>query len=291
HIWATMNTSDQSLFPIDSAFKRRWDWKYMPISNAKKDWGIEIGDNRYDWWDFVEKINEKIGATTNSEDKKLGYFFCKAKDNVISAETFTGKVIFYLWNDVFKDYDFSDAIFNDENGDKLTFDKFHTAEDCNSKVVEEKIALFLKNLGVAPKNESIVVPAEDEDGNQVGATQRNHDKFTINGGPEHPKNKLTYECIQAFIKLHPEMPADEVYRTWASLGDIVPHFVETEAQYNARTDNSKDRSKPLDCAGTKIYVMCDGYGDHNGKADQLMDKVNAQDWGITIRRIIKPQTV
>lgn len=78
YIWATMNTSDQSLFPIDSAFKRRWDWKYIPISNANKDWAIKVNGNKYDWWNFLEKINAQIGSTTNSEDKKLGYFFCKA---------------------------------------------------------------------------------------------------------------------------------------------------------------------------------------------------------------------
>jgi 5-methylcytosine-specific restriction endonuclease McrBC GTP-binding regulatory subunit McrB len=101
YIWATMNTSDQSLFPIDSAFKRRWDWKYIPISDAGKGWMINVNGNKYDWWDFLEKINNLIGSTTNSEDKKLGYFFCKADtNNEISAETFVGKVIFYLWNDV-----------------------------------------------------------------------------------------------------------------------------------------------------------------------------------------------
>lgn len=78
YIWATMNTSDQSLFPIDSAFKRRWDWTYMPISNAEMHWMIEVNGYNYDWWQFLEKTNEKIGSTTNSEDKKLGYFFCKA---------------------------------------------------------------------------------------------------------------------------------------------------------------------------------------------------------------------
>lgn len=292
YIYATMNTSDQSLFPIDSAFKRRWDWKYTPISNAKKDWVIEVGKNRYDWWNFLEEINKKIDKTTHSEDKKLGYFFCKAKDGIISAETFTGKVIFYLWNDVFKDYEFSDDIFNDDNGGKLTFDKFHTTEGCESKVVEEKIALFLKNLDIATKNESGVLPAtEDEDGNLPDAKGKNFDKFTVNDGPECAKNKLAYECIKEFIRLHPKITAEEVYRTWASLGNIVPHFVETEAQYNARNDNSKDRSMSLDCADAKIYVAHDGYGDHNGRANLLMEKVNGQDWGITIKRIIHPETV
>lgn len=151
YIWATMNTSDQSLFPIDSAFKRRWDWKYIPISDAGKGWTICVNKNKYDWWDFLEKINKLIGSTTNSEDKKLGYFFCKANDNnEISAETFVGKVIFYLWNDVFKDYDFNDKIFYDEKGDKLTFNRFYTAEGVDSKVVEDLVELFLKNLKLSP---------------------------------------------------------------------------------------------------------------------------------------------
>ena len=146
YIWATMNTSDQSLFPIDSAFKRRWNWTYMPISNANENWVIKIDNSSYDWWSFIEKINDKIGATTNSEDKKLGYFFCKAKDKVISQKTFVGKVIFYLWNDVFKDYDFDDDIFNDVDGSKLTFEKFYTSEGMNSQIVSEKVIRFLENL-------------------------------------------------------------------------------------------------------------------------------------------------
>lgn len=286
YIWATMNTSDQSLFPIDSAFKRRWDWTYMPISNAEKDWIIEVDGSKYDWWQFLEKINEKIGSTTNSEDKKLGYFFSKAQDGVISAKTFVGKVIFYLWNDVFKDYEFGDAIFNDEDGSKLSFDKFYTSEGKNSKVVEEKVALFLKNLGLIPieisKEESEI---EDEDGNTPESNSRNYDKFTVNDGAECAKNKLAIECIKEYIKLNPDITAQEVYEKWTSLGSIVPHFIETKEQFDSRTDNSK-RSDAVDCYGIPIYVARNGYGS-NGKADILMKLVNEKNWGITIKKIIK----
>ena len=286
YIWTTMNTSDQSLFPIDSAFKRRWDWTYMPISNAEKDWIIEVDGSKYDWWQFLEKINEKIGSTTNSEDKKLGYFFCKAQDGVISVKTFVGKVIFYLWNDVFKDYEFGDAIFNDEDGSKLSFDKFYTSEGKNSKVVEEKVALFFKNLGLIPieisKEESEI---EDEDGNTPESNSRNYDKFTVNDGAECAKNKLAIECIKEYIKLNPDITAQEVYEKWTSLGSIVPHFIETKEQFDSRTDNSK-RSDAVDCYGIPIYVARNGYGS-NGKADILMKLVNEKNWGITIKKIIK----
>ena len=287
YIWATMNTSDQSLFPIDSAFKRRWDWTYMPISNAEKHWVIGVNGNNYDWWQFLEKINEKIGSTTNSEDKKLGYFFCKAQNGIISAKAFVGKVIFYLWNDVFKDYEFVDAIFNDVDGSKLSFKKFYTSEGLMSEIVEGKVELFLKNLKIEPikaiEDENEII--EDEDGNTVESSSRNHDKFTVNDGVECGKNKLAIECIKEYIKLNPGITAQEVYNTWSSLGNIVPHFIESKEQYDARTDNSK-RSDAIECSGSLLYIAHNGYGS-NGKADTLMNLVNEKGWGITIKKIVK----
>ena len=153
YIWATMNTSDQSLFPIDSAFKRRWDWKYTPIANGNKDWKITADGKEYDWWQFLEKINTQIGNATHSEDKKLGYYFCKpVKGKTIDAETFVSKVVFYLWNDVFKDFaEDAGSIFNDEDGTVLSFNKFYTTgTDGNAVVVEQKVTQFLQNLGVDP---------------------------------------------------------------------------------------------------------------------------------------------
>ncbi|MBQ0090333.1 MAG: hypothetical protein KBT27_13485 [Prevotellaceae bacterium] len=104
HIWATMNTSDQSLFPIDSAFKRRWDWKYMPIKYSNKDWKVVlIGNTSVEWVKLQQKLNDLIYDATESEDKMLGDWFVKADtNNVISEEVLVGKIIFYLWNDVAK---------------------------------------------------------------------------------------------------------------------------------------------------------------------------------------------
>lgn len=117
YIYATMNTSDQSLFPIDSAFKRRWDWEYEPIKYKNTDWGIEIGNNLYSWTSFQKKVNEKIFEDTNSEDKMLGDYFVKANnENVISEKLFVNKVLFYLWNDVCKDGD-SEIFKTDDNKD------------------------------------------------------------------------------------------------------------------------------------------------------------------------------
>ncbi len=176
YIWATMNTSDQSLFPIDSAFKRRWDWNYVPISNAGKNWMIEVNGVRYDWWNFLEAINDKVYHATYSEDKKLGYFFCKAKDGVISADKFVSKVIFYLWNDVFKDSEFEGDTFKDEDGEKLSFDKFYSVENNQVKVNEKKIVKFLSNLNLEPDSEA------DEDNSEEGVETEGDKKL-----PKTPK--------------------------------------------------------------------------------------------------------
>ena len=128
YIWATMNTSDQSLFPIDSAFKRRWDWTYIPIKQHDEGYRIKIDTVTYDWWGFLEKINQVIGDTTSSEDKKLGYFFVKAEDKEIRADKFVSKVLFYLWNDVFKNYGFDNPIFSRGENKKFAFSDFFTKE-------------------------------------------------------------------------------------------------------------------------------------------------------------------
>lgn len=169
YIWATMNTSDQSLFPIDSAFKRRWEWKYMKIKEGKDengnslDWKIVVkdadGNNRQinsedslSWWTFIQKINDIIASMTSSADKQLGYFFCKAKDGVISGDKFVSKVVFYLWNDVFKDYGFEDAslfryetVVDGKSTEKdLTFPDFYDEEGENINV--DRLVDFLEKV-------------------------------------------------------------------------------------------------------------------------------------------------
>lgn len=153
HIWATMNTSDQSLFPIDSAFKRRWDWIYMPIENAGKNWIIEVNSHEYDWYAFIDAINKEVLALTHSEDKQLGYFFAKAENNKIEAKTLVNKVYFYLWTDVFKDYEFeSQKAFKKADGNEaIAFKDFFK----NGKVDEGMAEQVLINLGLnKPKDTS-----------------------------------------------------------------------------------------------------------------------------------------
>lgn len=203
YIWATMNTSDQSLFPIDSAFKRRWDWKYVPIregrdkeTNAPLNWYINTGDKQYKWWSFISKVNELIGSLTNSEDKKLGYFFCKAKDGEIDADLFVSKVIFYLWNDVFKDYGFDDKDFQDEEGKILSFDRFYEDKNGKTNVDIAIVKQFLENLGVEDffSDEGEEEDSEDSyekesdwnlnNNNNSNSNSYDYTKYRVNGSSE-----------------------------------------------------------------------------------------------------------
>lgn len=223
YIWATMNTSDQSLFPIDSAFKRRWDWKYVPIregrdkeTNAPLNWYINTGDKQYDWWSFISKVNKLIGSLTNSEDKKLGYFFCKAKDGEIDADLFVSKVIFYLWNDVFKDYGFDDKDFQDEEGKILSFDRFYKDKNGTTCVDIANVELFLENLGIDE-----FIPEKGEEEENIDAAPSNNEtkgndntKYKLNGSKPLGKGELGISIIKQYLNEHPEMKYSEIKETF-----------------------------------------------------------------------------
>ena len=287
YIWGTMNTSDQSLFPIDSAFKRRWDWTYMPISNAYKEWTIKVGNDNYDWWSFLESINDKIGSTTNSEDKKLGYFFCKAQNDVIPVEKFVGKVIFYLWNDVFKDYEFCDAIFNDEDGSKLTFAKFYTEEGRNARIVTDKVAVFLKNLGLEP---SFIEPDAETNSvpNSESGSQMDYSKYSLNGEGSYSKGGLVYEAVKRYATAHAESTADEIVNTWLRLGINVPYLVETVEEHEQRKQQTSDsrfdqKSKMLELPNHEVIYISNQFNVQ--RIEDFIEKVNAQPWHLTLAKI------
>lgn len=305
YIWATMNTSDQSLFPIDSAFKRRWDWKYVSISegrdkatNAPLNWYINTGDKQYNWWSFISKVNELIGSLTNSEDKKLGYFFCKAKDGEIDADLFVSKVIFYLWNDVFKDYGFDDKDFQDEEGKILSFDRFYEDKNGKTNVDIAIVELFLENLGVEKtsfnKEEDDDVDDEDsieEESSNSTTEKRSRDNshYTINGRGNYKKGPLALAVLQNYTNSNPSKTVKEIMEDWTPVVVVnVPHMLETQEEYNTRISNSKDKSNRSRANIVKwgnnnvIYISTEWNID---TISEFIQKVNAQDWGINIEKI------
>lgn len=185
NIIATMNTSDQSLFPMDSAFKRRWDWKYIPTTpptdksrtmelsfkdktTTKYGTTIDAGDYEYDWTEFLEKINEKIQNATHSDDKQLGFWFVKTEEGAeeITISSFVSKVVFYLWNDVFKDMGAKDnnpfTIKVDGKNVVMSFNSFFEMNSLG-QIVENIGVLhtFLRNVGVEPKVKKAITDAQD----------------------------------------------------------------------------------------------------------------------------------
>ena len=122
NIIATMNTSDQSLFPMDSAFKRRWSWEYVPIRYDEPKSAaflINIPGSPFEKWvDFLKKINGIILEKTQSEDKQMGNYFIKGD---IGPQEFKDKVMFYLWSEVCKDcYQSQENFFRAKIGDNTS---------------------------------------------------------------------------------------------------------------------------------------------------------------------------
>lgn len=159
HIVATMNTSDQSLFPMDSAFKRRWEWEYVPISFDNTEIAeakiIIDKDHKYNWKDFVVAVNDKILSDLESSDKQLGPWFAKPKCGIIERDQFVSKVMFYLLTDAYKDMNLSDEKFyfedlfkNDGNSKLVHF--IETGLKINN-IVQQKVTNQTKKENSNPE--------------------------------------------------------------------------------------------------------------------------------------------
>ena len=149
-ILATMNSSDQNVFTLDTAFKRRWAFEQISndidadTTHPYKDWFIP-GTN-ISWAKFLKKINEKILefkiSNSSSEDKRLGKYFvtkdCLTEtakvigDCEMEANNFAYKVLEYLWNDVCK--------LNPE--EMFDLSKYQTLEDLIEGFKREQTLVF-----------------------------------------------------------------------------------------------------------------------------------------------------
>lgn len=301
HIWATMNTSDQSLFPIDSAFKRRWDWEYVPIKRADKEpenkWIIKVthGGKTYwcYWWEFLEAINHQIEETTHSEDKQLGYFFAKPKngEDFISTDTFVNKVIFYLWNDVFKDED--SAVFQYDNNKVEDVSVNHSGTMYFRHFMENKdemIHYFINQLFAMGKDSTPVVPIdylkndtdskviehlpkmrEDCDETPMPTKNGNNDEIKEEKGDEKGKVEYAYpEYANIFGKVDSELNANG-YEKHRSNGNSIDYKIKdipaTICYISARLIKAKN-----DSYGEVLLWMTTDKADPK-KSKSLRDKI------------------
>lgn len=247
HIWATMNTSDQSLFPIDSAFKRRWDWRYIPIDYTDRGHYINCGDTQYSWADFLQKVNDRVESVTQSEDKKLGYWFMGngAEQKEITIDRFVSKVVFYLWNDVFKDFGKSgNTIFKD------SFAKFHLFFDFSGKPKFDVVKAFLDALEV--KSREIELTEEE----LAEASNSASSDFTLNGVQMSLKD-IALNVVKNYATANPQMNAVAIKNTFmeACKGCGISHIVETDEEYRVRAASqySANRSQtPLTLANGEV---------------------------------------
>lgn len=144
-ILATMNTSDQNVFTLDTAFQRRWEMTQV-TNQFKPDHEFAdkpISDTSVTWKVFNETVNEIIvrkNPMASTEDKRLGTYFIKAQDLSVGSKNFPEKVIKYLWDDAVKFK--RDIIFNDKDYPTLE----NVIEHFENSTMDDRLKIFAEGL-------------------------------------------------------------------------------------------------------------------------------------------------
>lgn len=287
YIYATMNTSDQSLFPIDSAFKRRWDWEYEPIKYKNTDWVIDIDGAEYRWSDFQKEVNKHILKDTGSEDKMMGDYFINPPTKVISFNLFRNKILFYLWNDVCKDGD-ADIFPIDTD---FSFSKLYDEDN------KQLIISMMDKLGLKPIDRDDLEDNDDtsEDDDNIPSTIR----YSINGEETDEKGKawgkgaLVKRAVEIYCDNHQQDTAAQIRDTWRAANFIIPHIVETDEDREKRIKDSHDpkaaeRSKEIRLSNSESLHVSTQVGDgknRKGFLDFLSIIQSKPEWGINIQEL------
>ena len=283
YIWATMNTSDQSLFPIDSAFKRRWNWRYQPIDTHVKQWTFSVGSDKYLWGDFLDVVNPVIKEVTESADKQMGYFFAKADPRTIPAdnpergniveEVFLNKVLFYIWTDVFKDYAVTDSRFIDEATGRL-FDFPSFFRD------HAKLEEFISQL----KLQKVLPEAAGQD----------QTRYLINGQGRadrtaFPPSQVFKAAVEKYVVEHPEQDAEQVIAYWQPLVERFGEMIIDDEQHAAYAETGEgrrnDNFKAVPVNGGTVWASWANWTkrqDGSHPVQQLADELRANGSGIDI---------
>lgn len=292
YIYATMNTSDQSLFPIDSAFKRRWDWEYEPIKYKNTDWVIDINGEKFSWVSFQRIVNSRILASTNSEDKMLGDYFVNPHDKTITDKLFLNKVLFYLWNDVCKDGE--GEIFKTSEDKEVSFSKLYGDEGTQTLIKMMEYLGVEKVANVNNTDPGILEDEEEATESTNGVTSRSYDNSRYqmnndnNNGRGYSKRGVVLATVKYYCSQHPEMNANEVMANWLSLNLITPNIVETVEVHEEKVRKSSDprienRTYPITLQNGDILYVSNQFNPE--RINDFMEKVNAQNWGINIQKI------
>ena len=278
YIYATMNTSDQSLFPIDSAFKRRWDWEYEPIKYKNTDWKIVIDGTEYSWFSLQRKVNDKILSATSSEDKMLGDYFVNPSDGIITDKVLLNKILFYLWNDVCKDGE--GDIFRTKEGDKeadITFSDLYGTDK------SDKLKAMMNYLQVDVAEYEGGKDMEQE--NLVDSAS----KIEVNGKSVKYINVIPYMAIKEYVSLHPEKTTQEILDIWSPFKkySMRSWVVCNKQERDSMKPEYANYSLEINCTdGQSIWVNKDGWMHNPTKQrdtiSEFIDAVNESGLGINI---------
>ncbi len=157
NIIATMNSADQGVHLLDTAFKRRWRYKYISVDTAidkakqQKDYTdkeIIIDKEKTKWLDFIDAINKKLKSFNIREDCWIGPYFVTEQELKDNGEAAIEKVLFYLWNDVLRNSEMRNKFFADD------INSLGNMIDGTSGKKKYQIRSVIKNLNIVASESS-----------------------------------------------------------------------------------------------------------------------------------------